>query len=42
MEGVKIATPLNDPLCPITNDQQFLRSLGDEQGDKAAFIKLMR
>jgi hypothetical protein len=40
MEGVMIATPLNDPLFPITDDQQFLRSLSNEQGNKAAFIKL--
>jgi hypothetical protein len=30
VEGVKIVSALNDPLFPITDDQQFLRSLGDE------------
>jgi hypothetical protein len=41
-QTVTIATPFSDPLFPTKAYQKFLRSLGYEQGDKAAFTKLVR
>lgn len=41
-QAVTIATPFSDPLFETQDYQQFLRSLGYEQGDKAAFIKLIK